>query len=281
MAERNRATSSHQILPFDPEMLDRSTQEINNLTSRLPQGAVEALAREVVTRLAGRQWTTTSTPAQFSDEEIDRLALALIDPEQDAAIILVNAVKDAGATIDEIYLAYLAMAARRLGEWWDTDRVSFVQVRSAATRIYAIMRSLQHKLNTPPQNARRHAVFAAVPGEDHMLGITMAADLCEKRGWKIDLLREQDHDKLVAEIVDTQAVIVGLSASNYKVLADAARLILAIRIAVPAAKILISGHSAVDEEDLAELVGADYSANDFESALTILEMMVERSKAKG
>ncbi|MEM7547118.1 MAG: cobalamin B12-binding domain-containing protein [Pseudomonadota bacterium] len=261
--------------PIDRDTLDQSTARIEALASRLPRAAVVSLAKEVVTRLAHRSDEIEPSAGHPTDDVIDRLAEALIDPQRDAALSLVEAIRAEGATLSEIYLDYLAMAARRLGEWWENDRVSFVEVAVGAGRIYAIICSVQQHYKTPKANPRRHAVFAAVPGETHTLGVTMAADLCREAGWAVDLLVGRDHDELVDEIRNMRCTIIGLSASSHRALASTIRLIVALRIAVPHSQIVISGRLALDEENLVSIVGADYAATDFETAADALENMLD------
>ena len=42
----------------------------------------------------------------------------------------------------KFYLEYLALAARKLGKWWEEDRVSFLDVTLGTGRIYAIIRAV-------------------------------------------------------------------------------------------------------------------------------------------
>ncbi len=103
-----------------------------------------------------------------------------------------------GASVETVYLAYLAEAAGKMGVWWEEDEVSFVDVTFGTGQIYAITRGLKTLFCAPLANLTQpQAFFAAVPGEDHFLGVSMAADLFRKHGWDIEFGCDLDHDAIV------------------------------------------------------------------------------------
>jgi methanogenic corrinoid protein MtbC1 len=62
---------------------------------------------------------------------------------------------------------------------------------------------------TPPQDLT--VIFASVPGDQHTLGIRMAADLFRNDGWEIVLKIGLSQDELIADIRKRPRCIVGLS----------------------------------------------------------------------
>ena len=184
-----------------------------------------------------------------------------------------------GASHETLWLAYLGDASRRLGEWWVEDRVSFYQVTLGAGRIYAILRILRLQSPPPAPHAGWSALFANVPGDDHTLGITIAADMARDRGWDIDLLVGHAHDEMVAEIERRNPPIIGLSAGSRKTLPALLKLILALRLTNPYAKILVCGHIATLELELGDVAGVDGTATDFDEAIAFMDL-VARTSAK-
>lgn len=247
-------------------------------SSRLPAHAVQALATEVIARLSNRNAAVaTRQPAEVvidvgMDQRIDTLCHALLAMDDREATDIVMQAHAEGATVEVLYLGYLAEAARRLGRWWQEDRVGSVEVVIGAGRIYAIMRGLR-RLFGPGQlrDGRFRAVFASVPGETHMLGVAMAADLLTMHGWEIDLRAGLDHDTLVTEIGSIAYPIIGLSASSTRMLFPLARLIVALRVSNPGAWILVSGPIVALEPEVANLVDADAAAVDFSRAEAMME----------
>lgn len=272
---------------IDESAYERAHAEIETITSLMPRKAVEALAREVVSRLAERAETTgnakrkivTKTPIE--DAEIEDLAHDLLRPERDAALNRMKRLLEAGSSMDEVYLNHLAVAARLLGTWWVEDKVTFVEVTVGAGRIYSIMRALRSGVSFPDPEQRRHAIFASVPGEAHTLGVSMAADLFRKRGWQVDLQTGKEHDELVRELEDAQCILIGLSAGSRRAVTNTARLIVAIRIAVPGALVMISGNIVEEVPNLQSLVGADRAVSDFEDAYAAMESLLAQTNSGG
>ena len=146
--------------------------------------------------------------------------------------------------------------------------------------MYAIMRGLRRLIAQPDPLSSRHAFFASMPGETHTLGVTMAADLFQKRGWVVDLEVGRDHDQLVDALGHTNHAIIGLSASRPEQIATLARLIVALRIVKPNAFIMVSGQIVDAEPDIAKAVDADCASNDAQSAIAVLEnLLADSNKA--
>ena len=179
-------------------------------------------------------------PVEAGRAEVDELAHALMADDPDVAQECVASLFDSGLGLTSVYLGYLAPAARRLGEWWDTDRVSLADVTIAAGRVFAIMRT--YREHGPwPGIKRRHAVFAAVPGEHHRIGVQMAADLFAERGWKVRVLHELRHRPLLDSLGADRSPVIGLSASGSQSLEPLIRLVIALRVTRPMARLIVGG----------------------------------------
>ncbi len=251
---------------FDLAAYEQAAANVAQLRQKLPQKAVERLALEVVSRLAER--TNLPKGAAYSPpmSEVDALCRALLsDDDQAGAQIIVRA-QDEGASIDLIYLGYLARAAQRLGEWWDNDEVSFIDVTLGVGRVYAIMRGLRPMFLQTGVQRRRTATFAAVPGETHLLGITMAADLFRKDGWDITLHVGLGHNALLAALADDENPIVGLSCSGEHSTEALVQLVVGLRINNPHRLLLLSGTVVNAYPDLVSTLAPDGVATDVDSA---------------
>ena len=121
---------------------------------------------------------------------------------------------------------------------------------------------------------RRSAVFASVPGEQHTLGITMAADLARDRGWDIELFVGMSHDDLSHSLQERQVGLIGLSASGKRSLPALIRLVGALRIGNHGAHILLDWQSASLPVNLVGVTGAAAAARDFDQAIGQMERLV-------
>ncbi|MEM9344149.1 MAG: cobalamin-dependent protein [Pseudomonadota bacterium] len=254
---------------LDVDQYLRSQSNLLRLKARMPPDRVESLAREVIRRLAKRSGATTDGP---SDEKTEALCLALISEDDTAGATLIREACATGASLQDIYLEHLAAAARRLGEWWESDRVSFFDVTRGTSRMYAIMHAISDQF--PARcSCDRCALFASVPGETHTLGVRMAADLFREDGWEIELKIGESHNRLVAQIERSKCGIVGLSAAGDHAMAALSKLVVAIRLGMPRRAVFVSGHIVEESEAQLELLDIDGTANDMDAAKALLDAL--------
>jgi methanogenic corrinoid protein MtbC1 len=260
---------------FDVRQYTKSQEELSTLRSQLPPASVESLAQEVIRRMAGRNFHIPVAPP--TEEDIEELCLALLSEDDTAGARFIQGLRSDGASVEMVYLTYLAGAARMLGAWWDSSRVPFTEVALGTTRMYAIMRALRHQFAASARTTERAAVFASVPGETHVLGVRMATDLFRKDGWDIDLKVGKTHDELVEEISQSDAVVIGLSAGGTHVIEPLSKLMVALRITNPKAFIFICGNIADEAREAIDLMDADGVVTDVTEALTLMRQAVDGS----
>lgn len=261
---------------FRPEVFDKTHQEITTLKARLPEDAVVSLANEVIRRVLRRNKVLGLKDLEPSQEQIEQLAHALISKDEGAGAELVLDAQASEKDIEVVFLLYLASAARLLGEWWNTESVNFVEVAMGASRIYSIMRTSNHLFFPKGKFSQKSTVFASAPNETHTLGVRMAADLFRKDGWYINLMLRRSHDDLVEDIEQSHHYLIGLSSAGRHSAAAMARLIIALRISKPTAYIMVSVQIVNDADDIVSVLGADGTANDFETAQAIMEDLWDR-----
>ncbi len=237
-----------------------------------PPKAVRALAVEVVRRLRERATETQLGTAPPRPEDVDLLCDALLSTEHSAAARIMESFVGSSPDPARIAFPLLAEAARRLGQLWTEDEVSFLDVTVGVSRIFSIV----HVISRRQPSARTHggvAVFASVPGDTHTLGVTIATEFLRLRGWDIVLRSGCTQDALLADIDALDPWVVGLSASPSTSMVALGRLIAALRIHHPHTRILIGGSIAAEEEALLRLIGADAVAVDLNSAHAEMERL--------
>jgi MerR family transcriptional regulator, light-induced transcriptional regulator len=199
-------------------------------------------------------------------EAISLFCAALTGPDPDAPERLARDALAAGLSFDALCETRLAPAARELGTLWETDALSFADVTLAANRLFGLLRVLAHR--QAPRADSPFAVFAAPPGEAHVLGVTMAAERARGQGWEVMLVVGDDHDTAVSRIAEARPDVIGLSLSGPRSLLPLGRLAVALRVTVPACPIVLSGPGvAVLREPLP---GVDAMTHDFEAAMAAM-----------
>lgn len=239
----------------------------------LPERAVQMLADEVVVRLASRLNPTSPEAPIPTVVATDVFVDALLSDDAEAAMDMIRKERRDGLSIEVIYLGSLAAAAKRLGEMWEEDSLSFLQMSAAAGRIFEIMRMLRRTILPAPLDASpvKRALFVSVPGELHTLGVTMAADLFRNRGWEIQLRTGYEHEELLRSVMDRPFRIIGLSAAYGSSILALTRLVVALRITHPEAKIFVSGTIVAEVPDLNALIRADAVLREGDNAIEMLE----------
>lgn len=262
---------------FDTEVFARTTTIFAAKRAVLAPEAVEAVASDIVRRLAQpRLPEPIFDVPEIDKDSISAFCDALIQIEPHAALRFIEDRRAEGMTRKGVYLGYITGGARCLGERWERDQLSFLQVTQGTGHLYALMRALRSELPFMHRkfDRRRVALFATVPGEDHGIGITVAADLFREAGWEIDLETGTDHDELVARVEDTEPHIIGLSLSTEHRLAALVRLVVAMRLVVPDAIIGVAPSSSVDAKRLQELADIDLVFTDAPSAQRELDRLM-------
>lgn len=266
---------------MDREIYEEATANLRALKSRLPEGAVTSLAGEVLRRTAELASARAAEKRiEVEPNEIDALTDALVGADPEGALRRIYALQDRGTDLEEIYLVYLSAAAQRLGSKWEDSSLTIAQVTLGTSRIYGVLRALDPIRRGERTPSEKSAVFASVPGDTHVLGVRMAADIFRQRGWDIDLLIGLSHDELIAHLEESTHLIIGLSAGGAKVFAELARLVLAIRLRKPGVRIFVGGRAVAQNADLVAAVSPDGMAPDFESAYDAM-MSMWRDATKG
>lgn len=258
---------------FHQGAYEQSFQEIKTLKKKLPEDAIIALAREVLLRVAERGTAVEIKTEKPLSGQVEKLARALISDDPNAGADLIRNARTDGASLEDVYLLHLAEASRKLGDWWNDDKISLVDVTVGTGRIYAIMRGLSRLFPFPEQTGQKSAMFTVVPGETHTIGVKMAADLFRKNGWDIDLKIDASADDLATDIRLFKPRIVGLSAGGEHATEALARLIIAIRINSPATAILVSGQIVNEATELVRLMGPDAMVFNFDDVETEMERL--------
>lgn len=259
--------------PISAELLNRVMGAVEGARHKMPEDALRALAQEVLERVARQSPLQAAKPAPARD--IEALCDALLSEDRQAASDYILHAQARGIGVEALCLSYLGVAAARLGQMWDDDHVSFLQVTVAVGRIYALMRSLRRSLPVPALTEGRVATFVSVPGEDHTLGVAMAAELLRTKGWDIELLLGLGHNRLVDELAVSQPRLLGISCNGKRSLASLTRLLVALKLSMPAMRILVCGQVDPADVELIGISGADSVAIGFEAAAAELERLAQ------
>jgi methanogenic corrinoid protein MtbC1 len=261
------------MLTIDTPILVRAIDDdMHGQDRRLSDASLLVMAQEVITRLS---YISRKANPDISDFDLDAFCIALLEPKADEANRILMRARERGATHEKLCLSYIAAAATRLGEWWEKDIIHFSDTAIAAGRMLHMLRDLRMTMPPVPVRGHREALFATVPGEQHVLGVTMAADILRNKGWHIDLQVGRTETDLCKIAHDGGYPIIGLSASGADRVRALARTIVELRIAAPRSLIFISGNIVHIDKDIAIRTGADAAAASMAHCQETLESLYQ------
>jgi methanogenic corrinoid protein MtbC1 len=238
------------------------------------------LAHEVVRRLAYQERDPARIRQGPPAHQVERLCEALIatGDTADAEEILAEIAR--GESFETLCLQYLSAATRMLGDWWLEDRASFAQVTTATGKIFEILRKADAPATAAARPTDVTVVFASVPGEQHTLGVRMAADLFRGDGWEIALKLGYTQDELIAEIRKLKRCIVGLSIGGRHSLEALGDVVTALHTHCPEAVIVVSGQDIEELRPHLAAMGLDGIAGELQEAKTTISALWDREMTR-
>ncbi|MBY4894757.1 cobalamin-dependent protein [Rhodobacteraceae bacterium N5(2021)] len=226
---------------------------------------------------AARQQTLGQTPSPH----ISELASALADTDHSVAEARIAELLKAGVGVPDLCLEHLAPAARELGERWERDALQFADVTMATARIQSILRSIPstHKAKAGPSEGG--ALFAAVPGEAHTLGVIMAADHFRRMGWDVGLLIGMEHGELCRRIAKDDRTVIALSCAGRHSAPALHMLVEELRGLRPDIGIVLSGNVLNDKAVMQSLPRFDGVVDGLATAEKVLNGVAEAALVSG
>ena len=240
-----------------------------------------AIEATIVPRLVMAHGTASDDVVHDADPalaaSVPALVVLLLEDDADAAMAMLLRLRAGGSGIEAICLDLLAPAARRLGSLWTEDDCDFATVTLAVARLRRAMHELAPLATArAAMDARRTALIAAAPGEQHVFGIAMVGDFLRRAGWDVLDAIGLEQAQLVRTVRQGWFAVAALSASGERQLDALAISISAIRAASRhrAIRVMVGGQIFTDQPALALRVGADATASDARMAVRQAERLV-------
>lgn len=213
---------------------------------------------------------------------IERLCDTLVSDKPGLARRHVARLRECDVGVHALIDSFVPGAAARLGEMWTEDTLGFAEVTVAMTRLTDIYRDLSHEArrDCSRRGTGKVALFALTPGENHSLGLVMAADRFERAGWAVRVELRADAGTL-ARIARTHRYdLIGLSAGSRRAIPALTETIAELRRSSDETlTILVGGHVCVLEPAIAAQVGADSAYDHAGTALAAVEARSSRKAA--
>ena len=303
---------SMYVAPAVVELLYRTPQAAPSILAMLaptrPMGDVEmpdqrgvdrAVLTEVIRRVAVPQLAaahgllkplrdgSTADAVEITHlSQLSQLPRLLLAAEPSRAFKLIADAYAQRHSLGELCALLLEPTARSLGDLWQSDECSELDVTLGLCRMQTAIRRLDLSEALPAtQVANAHsALIATQPGEPHMLDAASNAEMLWQAGWNTRVEFPATDEALQTLVADTWFDSLDLSMSPSFCREDwAERLKTTIAAARRASKnpsiaIVISGRLAFEQSDTAARVGADSGSR---TALQIESVMLEALRHGG
>ena len=208
---------------------------------------------------------------------------ALIAGDGPAVRSRIEQLRQGGMTAEAVCLQALTPAARYLGEEWDQDRCSFLEVTTGTALLHGVMNELRPAFQTRRASGsdRRRMLLFTSPGEQHRFGLSMLAEFFRKEGWDVALPNGTTIPRIAAIVASRPVDVVGFSAGSDRHLGSLAACIAALRASSrnPDVVIMVGGPVFLERPELVRKIGADATAASAETAVAQAEAQVQACQA--
>jgi MerR family transcriptional regulator, light-induced transcriptional regulator len=136
-----------------------------------------------------------------------------------------------GMGVDSIVLELIPRIARKLGDQWVSDSLSFTEVTIATGRLQKLIYSLDHLFQeTRTHAATAHSIFvSASPGSHHTLGPLILSNYFTWAGWNVHNESTPTQEGIQARVANQKLTAIAISVADYDQLDQLPKLIQSIR----------------------------------------------------
>lgn len=211
-------------------------------------------------------------------ENVGDLAELVINHDAAASIAYFEAMRASGTSVEKLFQDLLAPVAHRLGELWLEDINDFMDVTRGAGHLQQIIRQFSHdfqqEVRQPVSN--RRVLLMTMPGEQHMLGISLVGEHFRRAGWHVWGGPPRTHQDVLELAAAQWFDVIGLSVSRIPNPDAVAADIAAIRRASMNTNVIIQigGRPFSETPSMVAKVGADATALDGRRAVLQITAML-------
>jgi MerR family transcriptional regulator, light-induced transcriptional regulator len=184
-----------------------------------------------------------------------------------------------GSSFEEICDQLLAATARRLGDLWMDDAMSFAAVSEGTSALHSDLIWLSERSGATPvvSNSLEHSVLVfPFPGERHIFGAAVLGESFRHAGWLVDVIAPQSLDACINTVSGEFYDIVAISVPRVEIFDSVTTLIAGLRqnSRNKSVKIMVGG-PAIDKIETARRLGADATSFTGQDAVFQANMMLD------
>lgn len=242
-------------------MASRSNSGSGNGRGGAPD-QIFTLARQAVKSLSEKRDGRIALDDATCAAAAESLCRAAVEIDSAAADAALADLTGQGIGVDDLAGRIIPHAARRLGEMWMEDEVTFPEVSMAAARMQAMIRDLFDGAATTQPDAPRVALVVSM-AETHTLGAIVVTGMMRRVGVQVDLCLGRPVAEIRAMLAGSDVDLVMISAASLEALPETGRVLRMIREDLALDAPLVVGGPVLDYAksghglELADMVTAD------------------------
>ncbi len=228
---------------------------------------VNALARRALSVLVQRR----SGDRHLSEVFVHKLRRAAGFADPQPRRLLVREMEEAGIGRDEICDLYIPEAARRMGDDWCDDKMSFADVSIGTARLQSMLRDLASVAPEAHDSAGSSLIVLVLASEDHTLGAMVMTGQLRRIGVSVRLMLGRPVAEVAAAATtnDYDGILISVAQSDD--LRHVSETISGLRGTTRGRTPLIVGGGLLADgaEEAKRRTGADHATNDLRLALEL------------
>lgn len=231
---------------------------------------VEAALKSVASKKKEKSPTTLN-------EWVDLLGVEIMSDSETSHLSVISSLMATGVSSEEVYQVYVPAVARRIGEWWVQDKVTFVQVTVGAGRLQALFQNSDQAFSgrwldrTVPLG---QSILVVLPEtEDHTLGAFVAADQFRRHGIWVRVAIRLEPEEILKVAEEGRFAMIGFSLATGRSIDSAKYLIKILREGLDhCPPIVIGGRYVSDSATVEAQTGADFAVRSVREAIQKCEL---------
>lgn len=231
------------------------------------------VSRKLIPRLA--EQTARARRRAFRARNVDLSAMCglLLRNDADPAIAKSDARRRADLSQAPDLPDLLTRIAQRLGDYWADDRCTFIEMGLALARLHDILDGQSHAADRSLRGADYKIALLGLPGDQHLLGLSMVERAFTAHGWDARALRCGHMRDIERRVSENWFAGVGLGVNMTRQIDLARDAIQTIRAASRNKDIwvLVGGAAICAEDAICAHMDADAFAHDAQEALSLAE----------
>ncbi|MEM8817213.1 MAG: cobalamin-dependent protein [Pseudomonadota bacterium] len=260
----------------------KSEGELGEFSSNLLGSLGRTIENDLIPRLMLAFDTTPhqmlNLPATDLADHVEDFVQLLVEQEADIAVRYVETLRAEGIPLATLYLDLLAPSARRLGEMWEDDSLSFADVTIGVCRMHQVLLEFSRCFDASDRDCSNghNAFIAPAPGEQHTFGLFMVMEFLRREGWTCFSGSPGTRRDFLRLAAAQRFDLIGLSVSADRNLDETSRLIADLKRNSDAT-VLVGGRCFLDHPELVKEVGADAMARDGKEAVRIANGILRKT----